>query len=52
MIKLEMENYNMILTDKQQKYCYYHYQMELMNMNVLQGKTCYLQVQVKGEVGF
>ena len=37
MIKLEMKNYNMILTEKQQKYQHYQ-QPKLTNMNVLQVK--------------
>ena len=37
MIRLEMENYNMILTEKQRKYQHYHVQ-KLINMNILQVK--------------
>ena len=37
MIRLEMKNYNMILTGRQQKYQHYH-QLKLINMNVLQAK--------------
>ena len=33
MIRLEIENYNTMLTDKQQKYKYYH-QAKLINMNI------------------
>ena len=36
-IKLEMKNYNMLLTEKQQKYQHYH-QLKLTNMNILQVK--------------
>ena len=40
MIKLYMRNYNMILTEKQQKY--QHYRLEkLVNMNILQVKKYY-----------
>ena len=35
--KLEMKNYKMILTGKQQKYQHYHL-VKLINMNILQGK--------------
>ena len=42
MIKLKMKNYNMILTEKQQKYQHYH-QVKLINMNILQVKKyCHL----------
>ena len=34
MIKLEMKNYYMILTEKQQKYQHYH-QKKLIKMNIL-----------------
>ena len=46
MIRLEMKKYNMILTEKKQKYQYYH-QVKLININFLQTKKyCYL---IKGE---
>ena len=42
MIRLEMKNYNMILTEKQQKYQHYH-QLKLININFLQVKIyCHL----------
>ena len=42
MIKLRMKNYNMILTEKQQKYQLYHLE-KLINMNILQAKKyCHL----------
>ena len=34
MIRLEMENYNMILTEKQQTYKHYH-QVKSINMNMV-----------------
>ena len=37
MIRLEIKNYNTILTEKQQKYQHYH-QVKLINMNILQMK--------------
>ena len=42
MVKLEMKNYNMILTEKQQKYQRCR-QVKLANMNTLQvNKYCHL----------
>ena len=42
MIRLEMKNLNMILTEKQQKYQIDHLE-ELMNMNILEvNKYCLL----------
>ena len=42
MIKLKMENYNTISTEKQQKYQHYH-QVKSLNMNILQVKKyCHL----------
>ena len=42
MIRLEINNYNTILTEKQQKYQHYH-QVKLINMNILQAqKYCLL----------
>ena len=35
MIRLEMKNYNMMLTKKQQKYQHYHLE-KLISMNILQ----------------
>ena len=40
MIKLEMKNYNMILTDKQQKYQQYHLE-KLITINILQVQKYY-----------
>ena len=37
MIRLEIRNYNIILTEKQQKYQHYP-QVKLINMNFLQGE--------------
>ena len=45
MIRLEMKNYNTILTEKQQKYQSYH-QEKLINMNMLQMKKYYLPIKV------
>ena len=36
-IRLEIKNYNMILTEKQQKHQHYH-QVKFINMNILQVK--------------
>ena len=38
---LEMKNYNMILTENQEKYKHYH-QIKMIKMNILQAKTYYL----------
>ena len=46
MIKLEMENYNTMLTEKLQKYQHYHLE-KLINMNILQAKEYYLLIKVK-----
>lgn len=46
MIKLDMKNYNMILTGKQQKYHHYHYG-KLINMNMLQVKKIWPPDQSK-----
>ena len=40
MTKLEMKNYNMILTDKQQKYQHYHLE-KLITINILQVQKYY-----------
>ena len=46
MIKLKKKNYNMILTEKQQKY--QHYDLEkLTNMNILQVKKFYHLIKVE-----
>ena len=42
MIRLEMKNCNMVLTEKQQKYQHYHLK-KLINMSILQVKKyCFL----------
>ena len=46
MIRLDMKNYNLILTEKQQKYQHYH-QFKLINMNILQVKKYYLLIKTK-----
>ena len=46
MVRLEMKNCNMILTEKQQKYRHYH-QVILINMNILQVKNYYLLIKVE-----
>ena len=38
MVRLEMKTYNTILTEKQQKFQYF-YQVNLINMNILQAKS-------------
>ena len=40
-IRLKMKNYNMILTEKQQKYLIYHH-VKWIIMNMLQVKKYYL----------
>ena len=45
MIRLEMKNYNMILTEKHQKY--QHHQVKLVNMNILQVKKHYILIKVE-----
>ena len=44
MIRQETKNYNMILTEKQQKYQLYHLK-KLINMNILQVKKYYPQIK-------
>ena len=39
-----VENYNIILTEKQQKYQHYH-QIKLINMNILQVKKYYVLIE-------
>ena len=46
MMRLEMKNYNMILTEKRQKY-QLHNQVKLINMNILQVKKHCLQIKDK-----
>ena len=46
MIKLRMKNYNMILTEKHQKYQRYC-QVKLINMNILQVKKYYHLIKVE-----
>ena len=49
MIKLEMENCNMILTEKQQKHHHYHLEklINMKNVNILQVKIKYTVYIVK-----
>ena len=44
MIRLEMKNCNLILTEKQQKYQHYHLE-KLISMNILQVKKYYLLME-------
>ena len=46
MIRLELNNYNTILTEKQQKYQHYH-QVKLINMNILQAQKYYLLIKAE-----
>ena len=46
MTRLEMKNYNMILTKKQQKHQHYH-KVKLINMNILQVKKYYLMIKTE-----
>ena len=46
MIKLEMRNYNIILTEKQRKYQRYHLE-KLIKMNILEVKKYYLRNQIE-----
>ena len=46
MIRLEMKNYNMMLTEKQQNYQHYR-RVKLINMNILQVKKNYLLIKEK-----
>ena len=46
MIRLLMKNYNMILTEKQQKYLLRH-KVKLINMHILQMKKHYLPIKFK-----
>ena len=43
---LEMQNYNMILPEKLQKYLNFH-QVKLVNMNILKVKKYYALIEVK-----
>ena len=45
-IRLEINNYNTILTEKQQKYQHYH-QVKLINMNILQAQKYYLLIKAE-----
>ena len=45
MIRLEMENFNIILIEKQQKYQLYN-QVKFINMNILLAKKYYLLFKV------
>ena len=44
-----MGNYNNILTEKQQKYQYYH-QVKLININILQVDRYYLPIKVEWQI--
>ena len=44
MIRLEMKNYSMILTEKQQKYQHYHLE-NVINMNILQVNKYYFIIK-------
>ena len=46
MTRLEMENYNMVLTKKQQKYQHFH-QVKLINRNIFQVKKYYLLIKIE-----
>ena len=46
MIQLEMKNYNMILTEAQEKYQHYD-QVKLINMNFFQVKKYGLPIEAK-----
>ena len=46
MIRLEINNYNTILTEEQQKYQHYH-QVKLINMNILQAQKYYLLIKAE-----
>ena len=46
MIRLEIKNDNMILTEKQQKYQHYHLE-KLINMDILQAKKYYHLIKVE-----
>ena len=44
MVRLEIKNYNMILTGKQEKHQYHHLE-KVINMNILQMKKYYLLIK-------
>ena len=44
--RLEMQHYNMILTEKLQKYLHFH-QVKWVNMNILKVKKYYALIEVK-----
>ena len=46
MTRLEMENYNMVLTKKQQKYQHFH-QVKLINRKIFQVKKYYLLIKIE-----
>ena len=46
MIRLEMKNYDMILTEKQQKYRHYD-EVKLININILEVKKYCLLIKGK-----
>ena len=52
MIRLEMKNFDMILTEEQQKFQHYHLE-KLINKNFLQPKkSCFLKRQVIEQAKF
>ena len=46
MVRIEIKSYNMILTEKQEKYQHYH-QVKFIYMNILQVKKYYFLSKVK-----
>ena len=46
MTKLQRKNYNMTLTEKQQKYHHYHLE-QLVNINILQVKEYHFLIEDK-----
>ena len=51
MLKLKMENYNLVLTEMQKKYQHYH-RVKLINMNILQEVMLSDQSRIKGKARF
>ena len=45
-IRLKIKMYSTVLTEKQQKYLYYH-QVKRISMNILQVKKYYLPIKVE-----
>ena len=46
MIRLEMKNYNITLTEKHEK-CHHYCRVKLINMNILQVKKYYLLIKIE-----